>query len=124
MAPISSPVPSADTNASRTPAMTEAGRLWAPAGCRRCPTRWRAVARVLAGSWGSRLSMFERPRVAISAPMTATPKVPPTMRLIDSTPEAAPALVRSTEFIAAVLIGDMTSPMPRPMSTKPGSSRG
>jgi hypothetical protein len=69
------------------------------------------------------LSMFERPSVVMSAPMTATPNVPPTMRLIDRTPDAAPALVRSTEFIAAVLIGDMTRPMPRPMSTKPGSSR-
>ena len=53
----------------------------------------------------------------------ATPKVPPTIRLIDSTPEATPALVRSTAFIAAVLIGDITRPMPRPMRTKPGSSR-
>ena len=67
--------------------------------------------------------MLERPSVAISAPITATPNVPPTMRLMDSVPEAAPALVRSTEFIAAVLIGDITSPIPMPISTNPGSSR-
>ena len=34
--------------------------------------------------------------------MTATPNVPPTIRLIDSTPEATPALLGSTAFIAAV----------------------
>ena len=52
----------------------------------------------------------------MSAPMTATPKVPPTMRLMDRMPEATPAFVRSTAFIAAVLIGDITRPMPRPIS--------
>ncbi len=60
---------------------------------------------------------FERPRPLISAPTIATPNVPPTMRLIDSTPDATPALAWSTAFIAAVLIGDMTRPMPRPIST-------
>ncbi len=50
---------------------------------------------------------FDVPIVVTSAPITATPKVPPTIRLIDSTPEATPALVRSTAFIAAVLIGDI-----------------
>jgi hypothetical protein len=45
------------------------------------------------------------------------------MRLMESTPDAAPALVRSTAFIAAVVIGDITSPIPRPMTTKPGSRR-
>jgi hypothetical protein len=40
------------------------------------------------------------------------------MRLIDSVPDAAPALVWSTAFIAAVLIGDITNPMPSPMRAK------
>ena len=38
------------------------------------------------------------------------------MRHIDSVPEATPAFVRSTAFIAAMLIGDMTRPMPTPIS--------
>jgi hypothetical protein len=54
----------------------------------------------------------------MSAPMAATPKVPPTIRLIERIPLATPALVGSTAFMAAVLIGDMTRPMPRPMRTK------
>ena len=53
----------------------------------------------------------------ISAPVTATPNVPPTIRNIESTPEATPALVDGTAFIAAVLIGDITRPMPTPIST-------
>ena len=36
------------------------------------------------------------------------------MRVMDSVPEATPAFVRSTAFIAAVLIGDIVKPMPRP----------
>ena len=59
--------------------------------------------------------------MAISAPSAATPNVPPTMRAIDSVPEATPALLRSTAFIAAALIGDITRPMPRPMAMKAGS---
>ena len=34
-----------------------------------------------------------------------------------SVPDATPALVRSTAFIAAVLIGDIVKPMPRPSRT-------
>ena len=60
---------------------------------------------------------MDLPRVVISAPITATPNVPPTIRFIERMPEATPALVRSTAFIAAVLIGDITRPMPRPRST-------
>ena len=60
--------------------------------------------------------------MATSAPSTATPNVPPTMRFIERMPEATPALARSTAFIAAVLIGDITKPMPTPISMKPGSS--
>ncbi len=56
------------------------------------------------------------------APSTATPKVPPTMRFMDRIPDATPALVCVTEFIAAMLIGDITKAMPTPISTKPGSS--
>ena len=52
----------------------------------------------------------------------ATPNVPPTMRFIERMPEATPAFARSTAFIAARLIGDMTKPMPTPISMKPGSS--
>ena len=53
-----------------------------------------------------------------SAPSAATPKVPPTMRLIDRIPEAAPALSALTAFIAAVDMGDITRPIPRPISMK------
>ena len=56
-----------------------------------------------------------------SAPITATPKVPPTILLIESTPEATPAFSWVTEFMAAVDIGDMTSAMPKPMTMKEGS---
>ena len=58
-----------------------------------------------------------------SAPSAATPNVPPTMRLIDRIPEPTPAFWASTEFMAAVDIGDITSAMPIPMITKAGSSR-
>ena len=56
------------------------------------------------------------------APRTATPNVPPTIRFIERIPDATPALVGATEFIAAVLIGDITKAIPTPISTKPGSS--
>jgi len=52
-----------------------------------------------------------------SAPVTATPSEPPTMRPIDSTPDATPAFVTSTAFIAAVDIGDITRPIPSPIRT-------
>ena len=42
------------------------------------------------------------------------------MRLIERMPEATPALVWSTAFMAAVLIGDITRAMPRPIRTKRG----
>ncbi len=80
------------------------------------------MARSPAGSGGSSWLIFERPSVATIAPSTATPKVPPTMRFIERMPEATPALACSTEFIAAVLIGDITNAMPMPISMKPGSS--
>ena len=51
---------------------------------------------------------------ATSAPSAATPNVPPTIRVIDSVPDATPALARSTAFIAAVLIGDIVKPIPTP----------
>ena len=52
------------------------------------------------------------------APRAATPKVLPTMRVIERIPEATPALLRSTEFMAAVLMGDITKPMPIPCRMK------
>ena len=61
--------------------------------------------------------MSWRPTEATSAPSAATPNVPPTMRNMDSVPDATPAFVRSTAFIAAMVIGDITRPMPTPMST-------
>ena len=45
----------------------------------------------------------------MNAPSTATPSVPPTIRFIDRIPDATPALLWSTAFIAAVLIGDIVS---------------
>ena len=51
------------------------------------------------------------------------PNVPPTMRLMESTPDAAPAFSADTAFIAAVDMGDIVSPIPRPMTMKAGSSR-
>jgi hypothetical protein len=50
--------------------------------------------------------------------MAATPNVPPTIRLMERMPEATPAFSRATLFMAAADIGDITRPMPRPMSTK------
>ena len=44
------------------------------------------------------------------------------MRLIDSTPDATPALVTFTAFIVAVDIGDIVRAMPTPRNTKAGSS--
>ena len=71
---------------------------------------------------GSSASRRLRPSAVISAPSAATPNVPPTIRLIERIPDATPALAWSTAFIAAVLIGDMTRPMPMPISTKAPTS--
>ena len=49
------------------------------------------------------------------APSTATPKVPPTIRDIESNPEASPAFALSTAFIAAVDMGDIVSAIPKPI---------
>ena len=56
-----------------------------------------------------------------TAPITATPRVPPIMRFIDRMPEAMPAFASATAFMAAVDIGDIISAMPTPISMKPGS---
>ena len=75
------------------------------------------------GEMRQRLSRSWRPTAATSAPSAATPNVPPTMRLIDSVPEATPAFVRSTAFIAAVLIGDIVEPDARRPSAMNAGSR-
>ena len=56
------------------------------------------------------------------APSTATPKVAPIIRDIESSPEARPALVSATAFIAAVDIGDIVRAMPMPIRMN-GTSR-
>ena len=43
------------------------------------------------------------------------------MRLMDRMPPATPAFATWTEFIAAVDIGDITRPIPRPMTENQGS---
>ena len=48
------------------------------------------------------------------------PSEPPTMRFIDRIPDAIPAFAFATAFIAAVDIGDITSAIPRPISTNEG----
>ena len=77
-----------------------------------------------AGRWrfASRSSIRVRARLWNSAPIAATPKVPPTIRNIDRIPDAAPALSGDTEFIAAADIGDITNPIPSPISMNAGSS--
>ena len=70
----------------------------------------------------SSFSRSLRARCWNSAPIAATPKVPPTMRLIERIPEATPALSGLTAFIAAVDMGDITSAMPMPSRMKAGSS--
>ena len=55
------------------------------------------------------------------APVTATPRLPPTIRNIESTPEATPAFCTGTAFIAALVIGDIVIAMPMPSSMNPGS---
>src|SRR3954447_1294165 len=56
-----------------------------------------------------------------TAPITATPRVPPIMRFIDRIPEAIPAFAFATAFMAAVDIGDITSARPTPIRKKEGS---
>jgi len=56
-----------------------------------------------------------------TAPITATPSVPPIMRFIDRIPEAMPAFAFATAFMAAVDIGDITSAMPTPIRKNEGS---
>ena len=119
-APSRSPLPRAYTNASRIAAATRAGTC--PVGAPPEVSASASRPRCLAGSDGSRSPRREPPSPLTSAPITATPKVPPIIRLIDRVPEATPALVRSTAFIAAVVIGDMSRPIPMPISTNPGSS--
>ncbi len=94
--------------------------VWSPA-----PRLWTMESRCAAVRFvPARFSASRLPaRCWNSAPMAATPNVPPTMRLIDSIPEPRPACSAGTEFIAAVDIGDITSAMPMPMTTKAGSSR-
>jgi hypothetical protein len=111
IAEIVSPVPSASTNArwvaSRTCAVV-------PAALPPAPSESTSRSRAACGSWGSERARSWRPIAATSAPSAATPNVPPTMRVIDSVPDATPAFERSTAFIAAVLIGDIVKPMPAP----------
>ena len=113
--PTVRPTDSELTNASRTAAATS--REASP-GTTPAPSPCASVSRAAAGVPGSRASSLSRPTVVTSAPIAATPNVPPTMRDIVSTPEATPAFWRATEFIAAVLIGDMTQPIPSPRTTK------
>ena len=80
--------------------------------CRAGPT-WRA---------GSSASSLSRPIALTRAPSTATPNVPPTMRRHRQHAGGDAGLAsRSTAFIAAVLIGDITKPMPMPIRMKAGS---
>ena len=53
--------------------------------------------------------------------MTATPRLPPTIRNIESTPEATPAFCTGTAFIAALVIGDIVIAIPMPSRMNPGS---
>ena len=58
------------------------------------------------------------PGAVISAPRTATPNVPPTIRLIDSVPEATPALVGRRRSSPRCSSATSIRPMPRPIRTK------
>ena len=68
---------------------------------------WPAAIRPAARCWKSAVSV-------------ATPKTPPIIRIIESTPDAAPALVRSTEPITAAVIGDIVIPIPIPPTMNAG----
>ena len=78
--------------------------------------RWAAVS----PDPPSRSSSRERAAPWKTAPITATPSVPPIIRFIDRIPEAIPALASATAFIAAVDIGDITSAMPMPIRMNEG----
>ena len=67
---------------------------------RRRPASRPGAGAAAAGIAGSRSSILDSPRPVMSAPMAATPKVPPTMRLMVRMPLATPALEGSTAFIA------------------------
>ena len=56
------------------------------------PSALTSAPRLAALSCGSSVASLWRPSAAISAPITATPNVPPTMRIIERMPEATPAL--------------------------------
>ena len=114
IAAIVSPVPSASTKACSLAARTLPG---APLTAAPEPSASTSRSRAGSGTFGSDCARSWRPTVATSAPSAATPNVPPTIRVIDSVPEATPAFVRSTAFIAAVLIGDIVKPMPSPSRT-------
>ena len=58
------------------------------------PSALASFVRAAAVACGSSVVSWLRPSVAMIAPSTATPKVLPTMRVIDRMPEATPALVR------------------------------
>ena len=79
--------------------------------------RWAAVSPEPVSSWSRR----ERAAPWNTAPITATPKVPPIIRFIDRMPEAIPALASATAFIAADDIGDMTSAIPSPIRMNEGN---
>ena len=87
----------------------------APAGVAPAPSASASLSSWPEPAWGRRWERRSRPSAVISAPSAATPNVPPTIRVIDRIPEATPAFVTGTAFIAAVLIGDMTRPMPTPI---------
>jgi hypothetical protein len=52
-----------------------------------------------------------------TAPMTATPSVIPTCRLVEATAEATPAWACGMPVTAVSVIGTLTSPLPTPNST-------
>jgi hypothetical protein len=82
-------------------------------------SRCAAVTPDPASSWASWLLA----RCWKSAPIAVTPKVAPSMRLIDRIPDPTPDFAGVTAFIAAVDIGDITSAMPAPITMNAGSSR-
>lgn len=54
---------------------------------------------------------------ASTAPITATPSVPPICRLVEATAAATPACERGIPETAVLVIGAFTMPKPRPKST-------
>ena len=116
------PLDSAWMNASCAAVTACGGRLAASLPAPRFSTMRSRCAAVTPDPASSSAS-WELARCWNSAPIAATPNVPPTMRLIESTPDPTPAFSAGTEFIAAVDIGDITSAMPMPITTNAGSSR-